>query len=139
LIERIRENDIVLLPHGFYGPVAEEEFVTIFPTRTIEALMSERPILAHVPKDCFFAEFLRSHGCALIVDDPDVVALQDAVDRLSHNPALRLDLVRQALRAARQFQASTVASHLRNVMQNETVNAAVTRVGWLRERSLKKR
>ena len=139
LMERIRENDIVLLPHGFYGPVAEEEFATIFPTRTIEALISERPILGHVPRDCFFAEFLRSHGCALIVDEPDVAALRDAVDRLSQNPALRLDLVRRALSAARHFQASTVASHLRNVMQNETLNVEVNRVGWLRERLLKKR
>ncbi|MBI3951337.1 MAG: hypothetical protein HY314_12880 [Acidobacteria bacterium] len=117
LIERLSQADITLLPHGFEGPVADEEIATIFPTKTIEALISQRPILAHVPANCFLAEFLRRHDCALIVDEPDVEAARQAVNRLRQDGNLRVHLVRQALIAARQFQASTVAEHLREVIQ----------------------
>jgi hypothetical protein len=118
LMERLTENDIILLPHGFEGDIAAEEIATIFPTRTVEALISQRPILAHLPKDCFLAEFLRRHECALIVDEPDLEALRNGLKRLRDDRDLRAHLVRQALLAARQFQACSVAGYLRKVMEN---------------------
>jgi glycosyltransferase involved in cell wall biosynthesis len=123
LLHCLRQADIVLLPHGFHSTIAAEEIATIFPTRTIEALISQRPILAHLPKDCFLAQFLRGHDCALIVNEPDLEALRQAVERLRQNTDLRVHLVRQALIAARQFQASTVAAHLREIMQDEAAVA----------------
>lgn len=118
LLERLRENDIILLPHGFNGAIALEEIATIFPTRTIEALISQRPILAHLPRNCFLAEFLRRHECALVVDEPDLKMLSEALKQLRQDAELRVQLVRRALRAARQFKASIVASHLREVIQD---------------------
>jgi glycosyltransferase involved in cell wall biosynthesis len=115
LMERLRQSDIVLLPHGFVGDTAEE-IATIFPTRTIEALISGRPILAHSPKDSFLTEFLERNGCALIVADPHVHKLALALKRLCQDSDLREQLVRQALITARQFEASTVASYLRKVL-----------------------
>lgn len=112
LMERLTESDIILLPHGFEGDIAAEEIATIFPTRTVEALISQRPILAHLPKDCFLAEFLRHHKCALIVDEPELEPLGAALDQLRCDEALRYSLVRRAMAAARQFQASTVAARL---------------------------
>lgn len=118
LMDGLRKNDIILLPHGFYGDIVEEEILTIFPTRTIEALISQRPILAHTPANCFLAEFLRRHDCAMIVDKPEVSALSEAIDLLRGDKNLRENLVRQALKTARQFQAPTVAAHLRKVLRN---------------------
>jgi glycosyltransferase involved in cell wall biosynthesis len=117
LMSGLKQSDIILLPHGFYGAVADDEIATIFPTRTIEALISERPILAHTPNNCFLADFLRHHQCAVIVDKPEVAAIKQAIERLRLDPDLRSQLVRQALLAAEQFQASSVASHLRNVVR----------------------
>jgi glycosyltransferase involved in cell wall biosynthesis len=117
LMEGLKQSDIILLPHGFAGGVVDEEIATIFPTRTIEALISERPILAHTPGDCFLADFLRDHKCALIVDEPEVAMLKQAVGRLRQDPDLRARLVRQALLAAEQFQATTVAAHLRSILE----------------------
>jgi hypothetical protein len=118
LLESLRQADVVLLAHGFSGEISPVEIATIFPSRTIEALISQRPIVAHVPKDCFLAEYLRRHDCALVVDEPDVARLKQSIDRLRDDADLRRHLVLQALIAAQQFQASRVAAHLRRVIQD---------------------
>ena len=72
---RLAEADILLLPHGLTGP--EEwsvEYRTIFPTKTIEYLISGRPILAHAPRGCFLTRFLAENDCALVVDRADTGA-----------------------------------------------------------------
>jgi glycosyltransferase involved in cell wall biosynthesis len=117
LITRLRQADILLLPHGFTSKFAQEEIKTIFPTKTIEYLISGRPILAHLPADCFLAEFLRSQGCALIVDEPSVEALKRALDPLRQDEALRSKLVCNAIQAAKQFEAHEVARQMRDIIQ----------------------
>jgi glycosyltransferase involved in cell wall biosynthesis len=121
LMQGLKQSDIILLPHGFFGAVADDEITTIFPTRTIEALISGRPILAHTPSDCFLAEFLRQHQCAVIVDKPEVAAIEQAVERLRLDPDLRSQVVRQALLAAEQFQAPRVAAHLRDIVKHRVL------------------
>jgi glycosyltransferase involved in cell wall biosynthesis len=116
LIDKLREADILLLPHGFTSTFAQEEIQTIFPTKVIEYLISGRSILAHMPGDCFLAEFLRRHNCALIVDEPSVEALKAGLQRLVEDDRLRAELVCNALRAAEQFRAPVVAAHLRKVV-----------------------
>jgi len=111
---RLRQADVVLLPHSFeYPEAARNEFRTIFPTKTIEYLISGRPILAHSPADAFLTEFLVKNDCALVVDRPDVDALCAAIERLRSDAALRGRLVRNALKTARQFRAVNVAAEFR--------------------------
>jgi len=117
LPRRLAEADVLLLPHGLTGPWSPYEYRTIFPTKTIEYLISGRPILAHVPPDAFLTRFLRRHDCAFIVDRPDVEALRSAIERLREDAALRSRLVQNALVAARQFQAGNVAAELRKWLQ----------------------
>jgi glycosyltransferase involved in cell wall biosynthesis len=117
LIQRLHEADVVLLPHGFTGTLSEEEYRTIFPTKTIEYLICRRPILAHAPAGCYLAEFLKAHGCALVVEEPSIEALLAGIRRILADSDLRSRLVRNALRAAEMFQASRVASTLRSVLK----------------------
>ena len=119
LMAQIREADIVLLPHGLTGPIADIEIESIFPTKTIEALFSGRPILAHTPTGCFLTRFLRDHQCALIVDQASEPALGVALDRLREEATLRLDLVRAAQRTAGYFNASRVAQRLKYQLARE--------------------
>lgn len=114
LLSTIRESDIVLFPHGFRGNMNEVEFETIFPTKTIEALLSGRPILAHMPVDCFITRWLRQYDCADIVDQPDTTMLEAALDRLAADPGRRRTLVANAQRAVEQFYAPRVAAKLRS-------------------------
>ena len=109
-----RNESIVLLPHSFVYPArAKDDFLTIFPTKTIEYLISGRPILAHTPADCFLTHFLRENDCALVVEQPDVDALTAAIERLRSDASLRRRLVSNALKAAAQFQACRVAREFR--------------------------
>lgn len=117
VVEKLRQSDIVVLPHGFTGGYSPEEYRTIFPTRTIEYLICGRPILAHSPSDCFLTRFLIEHECALVVDQPNPLALCKAIETLRSDAALRSRLVRNALKAAEQFHAPRVAEALRSQLE----------------------
>lgn len=117
MLKYLGEADIIVLAHGFTGTLSQEEYATIFPTRTIEYLISGRPILAHAPTGCYLTRFLREHDCALVVDVPQVEALLAAIERLRNDDALRSRLVQNALRAAERFRATRVASTLRSIFQ----------------------
>ena len=113
VVRRLASADIVLLPHGLTGELVPEEYQTIFPTRTIEYLLCGRPILAHSTAGSFITRFLIENQCALVVDQPDVNMLREAIERLRTDKELRSRLVRNALRTAEQFQASRVAEEFR--------------------------
>lgn len=117
MLKTFAEADIVLLAHGFSGSLSKEEYDTIFPTRTIEYLISGRPILAHAPAECFLTKFLREHRCALIVDEPTVDALLKGIQLLRDDAHLRSMLIRNALRTAELFRAPIVAASLRAVLE----------------------
>jgi glycosyltransferase involved in cell wall biosynthesis len=118
VLGRLRQADIVLLPHNFtYPPSAKDDFLTIFPTKTIEYLISGRPILAHAPAGCFLTRFLQENDCAMVVDRPELNALTAAIERLRSDAALRCRLVRAALRTAEQFQAGNVAAEFRSRLE----------------------
>ncbi len=119
---RLADADLLLLPHGFTSAqYSRDELLTIFPTKTIEYLISGRPILAHCPLDCYLAQFLAENDCAMVVDRPDVDALVTAIRQLRTDQDLRCRLVRNALRAARRFQAPAVAAELRMWLNMNTL------------------
>jgi glycosyltransferase involved in cell wall biosynthesis len=124
LLDRLAGADIVLLPHGLSGPYPREEYATIFPTKTIEYLICGRPILAHCTAGSFLARFLAENDCALLVDQPDVNALRQAIARLRSDADLRAHLVRNALKTAEQFRAARVAQHLREWIPFQDTKAA---------------
>lgn len=130
LLDRVREGDVLLLPHGLRGRWAPIEYQTMFPTKTIEYLFSGRPILAHTPKGCFLTRFLEQHECAVVVDEPDREALAAAAARLLHDHALRHQVVRGAERVAQRFHAPAVAADLRRaVAASREFQAAAGLVG----------
>jgi glycosyltransferase involved in cell wall biosynthesis len=110
------EHDIAFHAHGISASVCDIEQRTIFPTRTIEYLLSCRPIVAHVPADSQIGEFYRLHECALVVSRPDPDALSAALERLQADAVLRATLVRNALRTAQMFRADRVSQILRTLL-----------------------
>ncbi len=124
VVQRMSQADIAILPHGFVGNYPPTEYETMFPTKTIEFLLSGRPILAHSPPDCYLTHFLKEHECALVADSPDVSAVAAAIERLRGDAVLRQKLVRRALHAARQFSAPIVAARFRQVVCGESAPTA---------------
>jgi glycosyltransferase involved in cell wall biosynthesis len=129
LISQIMEHDILIHPHGITGGVCDVEQRTIFPTRTIEYLLSCRPIVAHVPADSYIGEFYRQHECALVVSQPDPSAIRSALDLLLNDGVLRSTLVKNALRAAQMFHADRVSLVLRALIRNASHGADEVKEG----------
>ena len=115
----LRQQDILVFPHGFEGNWPAVEYQTIFPTRTIPYLLSGVPIVAHCPPDCFLAKWLRANECAELVTTRSVEDLAAAVTRLRNDPVRRRLLATNALLAVRKFYAPMVAREMRRI-----VNAA---------------
>jgi len=118
-VSAFKNYDIMLVPHGFDGERTEIEYKTIFPTRTIPLLYSNRPILAHSPKDVFLTDFLRENDCAEIVDEKDENAINAAIHRLLTDEKRREEVVRNAIRTSKIFDLKKVAQQLRTAINEE--------------------
>lgn len=113
LYEKLSEYDIMLLPHGFDGDRTDIEFKTIFPTRTIPLLTSNRPILAHSPKGVFLTRFLEENECAAIVDTKDTKAIELAIEKIIDDKEWRNALVKAGLKTAQHFSVVNIANKIR--------------------------
>ncbi len=69
---------------------------TTFPTKVVEYLTSGVPILAHAPPDSFFAQHVRRHGYALLVDEPSEAAVREGLRRLLSDDRLCRELTTRA-------------------------------------------
>ncbi len=117
LLEHLRSVDAVLLPHGFEGKLSDVEYKTIFPTKTIEYLLSGRPILAHCLPYTHLHHFLNHHQCAYLIDHCDEGKMQRDLRLFSDSVDLRKNIVGNARRIARTFHADSVVAVLRNAIQ----------------------
>jgi hypothetical protein len=116
LILEMRKADIMLLPHGFHGSLSQDEYDTIFPTKTIEYLLSGKVILLHAPETCFLTRFMQQHQCAFIVTQPDEKMIMEAIDTLRRDVLLREYLIRNALKVAELFYGPTVIREFRQIL-----------------------
>jgi len=115
-LSKLPEFDIMLLPHGFEGGQTEAEYRTIFPTRTIPLLYSNRPILAHSPPHAFLTNFLKKHDCAEVVDTKDPQAIQAAIDRLIQNNERSSQLTKNALNTSAFFDIKRTGKKLKEII-----------------------
>jgi glycosyltransferase involved in cell wall biosynthesis len=84
---------VAVLP--FHGEIAAYQ-LTAFPTKAVEYMTTGAPILAHAPRDSFFATHVREHGYALLIDDADPSALYEGLARLLTDPVACARLVEKA-------------------------------------------
>jgi glycosyltransferase involved in cell wall biosynthesis len=113
-LELLRDCDIMLLPHGFDGKLPELEYATIFPSKTVEYLISGKPILYHGPRYAFITKFLEENKCALIIDKKDEFEISRAFQLLINDEQLRISLVRNSLKIAEIFQLKNVIKEMKD-------------------------
>lgn len=114
--QQLYKYDIMLLPHGFEGMRTEAEYKTIFPTRTVPLLYSNRPILAHSPKGAFLTDFLKENDCAEVVDQKSTRQIEIAINDLVNNEDRKQELVQNAIETAKMFDLNNVSSQLKRVI-----------------------
>lgn len=115
-VKKLPEFDVMLLPHGFEGGQTEAEYRTIFPTRTIPLLYSNRPILAHSPPHAFLSDFLKKRDCALVVETKDTDTIQAAIDTLIHDENRRNQLVKNAIDTSSFFDVNRIGKKLKDII-----------------------
>ncbi len=119
LQQELLKHDIMLLPHGFDGNRTSVEYATIFPTRTIPLLYSNRPILGHMPENVFLTDFLRRNQCAKIVSDKSGVKLLQAIEDIINNTRQTNQMIKNALQTAQLFSVERTAKKLKYALKLE--------------------
>jgi len=93
--------------------IGEGELATIFPTKTVEYMVSGRPILLHCPEHYFLARYVRRHKCGLVVSSRAPGDLDAAIQELLKGGPEVDVLCANALEAARMFSIETISGKFR--------------------------
>lgn len=83
-----------------------DEIATIFSTKTIEYLMSGRPIILHCHEQYFMADFFNEHKCGYVLSTRDMDELEEQVRTLMK--ADHKQTLENALKAAEKFSPKTI-------------------------------
>jgi hypothetical protein len=120
LVESLRSCDVMMLALvDRHGSGLEDDFRTQFPTRTLEMLISERPLLVVAPKDYFITRFFEVNGAGLTYTENGIDGLRDSIHKICTNSELRDSCVRNALVTAESYRVEQVAATLRRELQSE--------------------
>jgi len=95
----------------------EDELATAFPTKVIEYLAADRPILVHCPENYFLARFFREHECGIVVSTRDVAAIVKAVKTLLDRGSEQERMRKNALRAAQIFSIDRISKVLSQTLE----------------------
>ncbi len=99
----IDRADVGVVFLGAKTPCPEEVHVC-FPTKILDYLRAERPILAVVPKGCFVDRFVRSEGIGLCAEPGDEASIRHAMDQLL-DVNVRRSLAQSGKRALDRLQS----------------------------------
>ena len=116
LLGKLRENDILYLPHGLNGRWGSAEYRTIFPTRTAPYMGSGRPVLAHIPQQSFLYDWLHQRDCAEIVTTPSENDLRAAIHRLATDGRRSQQIVQNAAAAFLEFDPERVSRYFKRIV-----------------------
>jgi glycosyltransferase involved in cell wall biosynthesis len=98
--------------------IHKDELGTIFPTKTIEYLISGRPILVHCPEEYFLAKFFKKHKCGIVLTDRDPQAIKEQIETVFSDEKKLQEMVKNAYKASKQFHISNVKSVFESGLSN---------------------
>lgn len=115
LVASLRGCDLfVLALADMRGRELEDDFRTQFPTRTLEMLVAQRPILLLCPKEYFLARFFVKWGCGEVLESTDPHEIREAIERLCTDEEQRRRYVEKALAVATLYRGERVSGVLRD-------------------------
>jgi glycosyltransferase involved in cell wall biosynthesis len=119
LLSLLDEADILFLPLAFTN-CDYLEVQTVFPTKTLEYLLAQTPILVHAPKGSYLADYASAKNFGYVVDRPDVSQLREGILRLLKDDNLRSQLISGAKKAASERDSRCVVNILKYHLLNCT-------------------
>lgn len=119
LLNELAACDLLFLPVMSTSEGQRElQIITGFPTKVIEYLLVQKPILVH-SKSCYFvSEFFRKFGCGYITDG-DFEEILRVLERIKNDGALRKQLVENTTAALEYFRGDTIADAFRMLMNHD--------------------
>jgi glycosyltransferase involved in cell wall biosynthesis len=113
--KRLAEADLLVLGLSFTSehPLVIE---TATPARFPEILASGTPLLVHAPRNSYVARVTREAEAGIVVDEPDVEMLAEAIRRLLREPAVAAEMVQRARRLAAEFDIDDVVAELTEIL-----------------------
>ena len=119
LVDALRGCDVMMLAlvdrRG--SSSIEDDFKTQFPTRTLEMLISERPLLVIAPADYYITRFFQMNGAGRTYSGTDIDELREVILDMCTNSALRKSCVRNALATAQSYRVNEVVTTLRRELK----------------------
>jgi len=90
------------------SPVHKDELATIFPTKTVDYLISGRPIIVHCPENYFLGKFFKKHKCGFILNDRNTNSIEFQISQIFKDTNRLKQKVSNAFKASKQFHISSV-------------------------------
>ena len=115
--EKLQFCHIMLLPHGFNGAWSQIEFDTIFPTRTIPLLFSNRPILLYSPENVFLTNFFKVNRCGFIESSRDEERILNTIKEIITDEFKRNEVIFNALKISQKFDVRLVKQQLFEMLE----------------------
>lgn len=119
MMNRLSTCDVLFLPLA-KAPERDErntQVLTGFPTKVIDYLLCQVPILAHSNKNSFGAKFLEDHQCGYVVDG-GLAELNRAIAILACNNKLRKQLVQNSINALSYFDGNSISNSFRKIISD---------------------
>ena len=115
LIKLLDEADILFLPLAFQSDMPLE-IETVFPTKTLEYLLSKTPILVHAPPGSYINSYATAKGFGYVIDQPDIDQLRAGIHRLLEDKVLRASLQDGAEKTAKERDSHKIAGTLKEIL-----------------------
>lgn len=118
LVEKLSSCDILFLPltisQGRHERVAQ--VATGFPTKVIEYLLCQVPILVHCDENSFVSKFFEENKCGYIVYG-GTIELLSALNILNNDPGLRKNLLENSVNTLSYFDGKSISNSFRNLLE----------------------
>jgi glycosyltransferase involved in cell wall biosynthesis len=112
--QKLRISNLLLLPHGFTGALSDGEYRSIFPTKTIQYLLSGSPILALLPYNCYLQDFLTKNQCAFCVTNKKEQEIFSILSHVKNNSKEIERITNNARKTVQIFSENKVLGKLKN-------------------------
>jgi glycosyltransferase involved in cell wall biosynthesis len=115
-----KSADILLLPLAFKSPYPEE-IRCAFPTKALEYLAANKPILAIVPKGTFCQEFIEKNHIGIVVTEPSEQKIVEAIEKF-RDPTKLMAFHQNSINKAFLYDARTQAKKLYTIIRKVASN-----------------
>ena len=124
-----RSADILLLPLAFKSPYPEE-IQCAFPTKALEYLITNKPILAIVPKGTFCQDFVEKNHVGMVVTELSEQKIAGAIEKL-RDPRNRGAFSQNSMKTAFLYNARIQAKKLYTIIRKVVSNSESGNRGFL--------